>query len=216
MEEKTKLYKYKSLKQFEYFMDILTQNRLYGSTFKELNDPMEGFFQSKNFTSEEWEKIKKAKDTVRICSLSKCHDNVLMWTHYADEHRGCCIELEVNTDKWERMDIEYSKTPMQFESGIEEKDALNQIARTKSDFWKYENEVRYVKTDLPQTNEGKPHKANLPIRVIKIYLGVRVDKQQQDRIKRIVKKINPDLIVEKMKRTDIKFWANDLRMNSTI
>lgn len=114
------------------------------------------------------------------------------------------------------MDIEYSKTPMQFESGIEEKDALNQIARTKSDFWKYENEVRYVKTDLPQTNEGKPYKANLPIRVIKIYLGVRVDKQQQDRIKRIVKKINPDLIVEKMKRTDIKFWANDLRMNSTI
>ena len=54
MEEKTKLYKYKSLKQFEYFMDILTQNRLYGATFKELNDPMEGFFQSKNFTSEEW------------------------------------------------------------------------------------------------------------------------------------------------------------------
>lgn len=91
MEEKTKLYKYKSLKQFEYFMDILTQNRLYGSTFKELNDPMEGFFQSKNFTSEEWEKIKKAKDTVRICSLSKCHDNVLMWTHYADEHRGAVL-----------------------------------------------------------------------------------------------------------------------------
>ncbi len=38
-----KLYKFKSLANFEYVADIIINKRLYAADFTELNDPMEGF-----------------------------------------------------------------------------------------------------------------------------------------------------------------------------
>lgn len=206
-EEKITLYKYKSLKQFEYFLDIITQNKLYGATFKELNDPMEGYFQSNNFAQNDWNKIKDAKNKVRICSLSKNHDKALMWTHYADEHRGCCIELEVTGRSWNKIDVQYVSKPVILDSGIDKDKAIELIVRQKSDFWKYEDEVRFVKTDLKISTRNIPNMAYLPIKIKKIYLGVRVNIQQQARIERIIKKVNSNISVEKMKRTDINFWS---------
>jgi hypothetical protein len=38
------LYKYRSLKNFQFIADTLVNNRFYAATFSELNDPMEGLF----------------------------------------------------------------------------------------------------------------------------------------------------------------------------
>jgi len=38
------LYKYRSLKNFQFIADLLVNNRFYAATFSELNDPMEGLF----------------------------------------------------------------------------------------------------------------------------------------------------------------------------
>ena len=100
------LYKYKSLDHFEFFMDLLIKKRLYGATFSELNDPMEGFFISENFSETEWEAMREAKKKVRICSLSKTYDNALMWAHYADEHKGCCIEVEIPDSTWKCLEVQ--------------------------------------------------------------------------------------------------------------
>ncbi len=78
------LYKYKSFENLACFLDIIVRKRLYGATIKELNDPMEGFFISENFSESEWETMKEAKKKVRICTLSKTYDNALMWAHYAE------------------------------------------------------------------------------------------------------------------------------------
>lgn len=37
-------YKYRSLSNLRYFLDILINKRLYMATYDELNDPMEGAF----------------------------------------------------------------------------------------------------------------------------------------------------------------------------
>src|SRR5262249_18594437 len=37
-----------------------------------------------------WQKM---KDTYRILCLSAVHDNILMWSHYADCHRGAVLEF---------------------------------------------------------------------------------------------------------------------------
>ena len=47
-------------------MDLLIKKRLYGATFKELNDPMEGYFISDNFSESEWETMRETKKKVRI------------------------------------------------------------------------------------------------------------------------------------------------------
>jgi len=186
-------------------MDLLIKKRLYGATFNELNDPMEGFFISDNFSEFEWETMKKAKKKVRICSLSTTYDNALMWAHYADEHKGCCIELRVPDSTWKRLDVQYMSSMPKLSSGITHDEAIETIFGTKSDFWSYENEVRYIKT-VQTTKEGKPFKADLPIHISKIYLGIRVANDGRERIERIVKAIEPNIKVEKIKRNEIKFW----------
>ena len=199
------LYKYKSLDHFEFFMDLLIKKRLYGATFNELNDPMEGFFISENFSETEWEAMREAKKKVRICSLSKTYDNALMWAHYADEHKGCCIEVEIPDSTWKCLEVQYQSTMPKLISGINPDEAIETIFGVKSDFWSYEQEVRYIKT-VQTTIERKPYKAELPIRIKKIYLGVRAS--NKDSIERIVKAIDSNIIVEKLKRSDIKFWRD--------
>ena len=197
------LYKYRSFEQFEYFMDLLIKKRIYGATFKELNDPMEGYFISENLGETEWEAMRMTKKKVRICSLSKTYDNALMWAHYADEHKGCCIEVEIPDSTWKCLEVQYKATMPKLSSGIKPDEAIKTIFGVKSDFWSYEQEVRYIKT-VQTTKEGKPYKAELPIRIKKIYLGVRAS--NKDSIERIVKAIDSNIVVEKLKRSDIKFW----------
>ena len=199
------LYKYRSFEHFEFFMDLLIKKRLYGAAFNELNDPMEGFFISENFSETEWEAMREAKKKVRICSLSKTYDNALMWAHYADEHKGCCIEVEIPDSTWKCLEVQYLSTMPKLTSGINPDEAIETIFGVKSDFWSYEQEVRYIKT-VQTTIEGKPYKAELPIRIKKIYLGVRAS--NKDSIERIVKAIDSNIVVEKLKRSDIKFWKD--------
>lgn len=197
------LYKYKDFEHFEFFMGLLIKKRLYGATFQELNDPMEGYFISENFDESEWETMRETKKKVRICSLSKTYDNALMWAHYAGEHKGCCIEVEIPDSTWRCLEVRYQTTMPKLTSGINPDEAIDTIFGVKSDYWSYEQEVRYVKI-VQTTNEGKPYKADLPIRIKKIYLGIRAS--NKDSIERIVKAIDSNIIVEKLKRSDIKFW----------
>ena len=139
-----------------------------------------------------------------------------MWTHYADEHRGCCIELEVTGKTWEKYDVQYVNTPVVIHSGFDKNNAINLIVQQKSDFWIYEDEVRFVKKKLKTSSQNTPRIAYLPIKIKKIYLGVRVNKQQQARIERIIKKVNPNISVVKMKRTDIKFWSQNIHNNKQL
>jgi hypothetical protein len=202
------LYKYKRLENLAYFLDIIVRKRLYGATIKELNDPMEGYFSSEEFNSEEWEHIKKLKKEVRICSLSTNKDNALLWAHYANEHKGCCVEVDVAEDiSWKRIDVNYCSSFPILHSGLTDDEVIEILFKTKSDFWSYEDEVRFVKR-LPLSKDEKPHKANLPVKVMKIYLGVRVTAEEKDRIVRIVNAIDSNIIVEKMKRKEIKFWRD--------
>jgi len=74
------LYKYRSLEQFEYVLDILLNERLYCSYYKDLNDPLEGIYASvfsstifcgnmKSKTYEELEGLDGENYPTRICSL---------------------------------------------------------------------------------------------------------------------------------------------------
>ncbi|WP_458724952.1 DUF2971 domain-containing protein [Pseudomonas mandelii] len=40
------------------------------------------------------EKIKQTLETTGVYSLSKTNDEILMWSHYADNHKGFCIGFE--------------------------------------------------------------------------------------------------------------------------
>ncbi len=113
--------------------------------------------------------------------------------------------MEIPDSTWKRLDVQYMTTMPKLSSGIDPNEAVETIFGIKSDFWSYEQEVRYIKT-VQITKDEKPYKAELPVRIKKIYLGVRAS--NKDSIERIVKAIDSNIVVEKLKRSDIRFWKN--------
>lgn len=186
-------YKYKSLKgnSFKFFIKMLIDCKMYAACFNELNDPMEGVYKA----DKELEGYFSQKEEMRIISLiekngdEKPH-NMLMWSHYTDEHRGCCIEFHFKS-----IEDEEKTLPVKYFDKLktEKVNSIEEILRRKFVDWKYEQEVRYL----------GPEKF-VPIEIDRIYLGMRIDNMYsnddaEERFMRmLINTINPNIEVVKM------------------
>lgn len=107
----------------------------------------------------------KIKDAVRVVCLSEVYDSMLMWSHYAQNHMGYCIEYE-----FEENDMYYkhlhpvtytkeryviSKEDIQNGS----KDLIYKTTCRKLDVWAYEKEWRIVIANL---NKVMPQELDCP------------------------------------------------------
>ena len=82
-------FKYRSLDNLERFLQIIMNRELYGALYKELNDPMEGYFSyNPTINPEIRRRIYHDRANTYICSASRKHNIDIMWSHYADEHRA--------------------------------------------------------------------------------------------------------------------------------
>lgn len=170
-----KLYKYKSLANFEFVADILLNKRLFASEFNNLNDPMEGDF-NRNYASPEYLKsITEEISKIKICSLSSNMSNPILWAHYADGFKGICIEVEIDESILTPYEITYSEfnpIPSEGYRGLQGKDeettphdwAIASL-RKKYEAWRYEDEYR-IFSDSEYISEG--------LTITTIYLGTRI------------------------------------------
>ncbi len=189
-------YKYRSLNNLKFFLDILLNKRLYTSKYSELNDPMEGFFTyDKTVPKVVINTIRAKRDNTYICSLSKRNDIGLMWSMYADEHKGCCIEVEVTAKSWQEIDVKYSSTSSIIK-GTKDAD-MEKILSIKSLQWQYEEEVRFVK----ETSKRE----RMSIKIKKIYLGINMTRTEKAFYKNLITSIDKKIEVISMKKDDIDF-----------
>lgn len=74
-------------------------------------------------------------------------DNLLMWAHYADSHKGVCLKFDILKD----LDSFLVPVPVDYNSRYKDFDCLNgdllSVLRRKSPDWMYEDEYRIIKTD---------------------------------------------------------------------
>ena len=63
------LFKYRSIQNWKFILDIFLNKRLYAATYKELNDPMEGrYYYHNDDVSREYKRIIRSKKLRwRIC-----------------------------------------------------------------------------------------------------------------------------------------------------
>lgn len=82
----------------EYGLESIKNRQLKVSDIMDINDPFEflGADLSDPGFRKALKKIKKdiAKKNEIIC-FSKIWKNPLLWSHYADKHKGICLEFEV-------------------------------------------------------------------------------------------------------------------------
>lgn len=195
-------FKYRSLKDFKRFLQILIYRELYGSKFNELNDPMEGYFNySDQIDIETRKAMLKKRSNTYICSVSKKSNIGIMWSHYADEHKGCCIEFEV-TSKWKKIEVEYlDEMPI-----LDANTQIEDILKCKSKQWEYEEEIRFIKP-VEKEDARRP---KLKIKIKRILLGTRVDRNTVSFINALVKKLYQDKVdVVKIKYDEINFGFNN-------
>ncbi len=89
----------------------------------------------------------KTKSDMGICCFSKNCDNLLLWSHYTDKHKGICIgfSLMPATEHYFIREVEYPKKIVRKNFFTDENvETLKYLVLTKSHYWKYEEEVRAV------------------------------------------------------------------------
>lgn len=194
-------YKYRSLSNIRYFLDILIFKRLYLASYSELNDPMEGAFRIQNGVDVSWlSLLRSEKNNIHICSLSKTYNSILMWSHYADSHKGCCIELEVTSKTG------IKETPVQYVDKIEAvycnnyKEEAYLILSRKLKCWDYEKEVRIMK-EIPNSNFSKYVK----IKIMRIYLGCNMASKEVRFYKNLIHSIDETIEVQQLKKVDLTY-----------
>jgi len=177
-----KLYKYRSLEQIEFTLDILLNERLHCAHYEKLNDPFEGLFLSVmhfdgplnfgmnifglNGTVKNPQTISELPilGSARVCSLSASNSDVRLWSHYANGHTGIAIEIEVDEEKEELHGVEYVKELKELTYSLLTTPKAEEILRVKSKHWDYESEYRII-TDQEFYSIGKS--------ITGIYLGLR-------------------------------------------
>jgi len=120
---------------------------------KRLKIANERFLECDYSSDEYWRDVnsrfKKRDPIYGICSLTSKKDNLLMWAHYADSHRGICIGFDSSQlsasahriiEKVNYSDC-FPKIKM-FDEGYE---SWGSLITTKSKLWEYEDEYRITK-----------------------------------------------------------------------
>lgn len=75
-------------------------------------------------------------------------ENLLMWSHYTYGHTGVCLKFDITEDPdffTFPIKVKYNKTYPKVNYIENENKAVDSILTTKSNDWKYENEIRIIK-----------------------------------------------------------------------
>ncbi len=154
------LYRYRPITDETIAREIqaLTENYLWFSKYRALNDPMEGFYgatvkvkKNARYASIVRE-ILNEKREIGICCFSDTKDSELMWTHYASNYQGLCIGYRPSglvtalPDESHVVRLAYGRKPpvVGVRDVNDAKLAAQRILSHKKESWSYEREWRVL------------------------------------------------------------------------
>jgi hypothetical protein len=91
------LCRYRSLADIDRELEAIEKSYIYCSDYLNLNDPMEGEFEHgtslfrRNGARAYMGTFQTTLEGLGIGSFCEIHNHVLMWAHYANQHKGICI-----------------------------------------------------------------------------------------------------------------------------
>ncbi|PNQ72569.1 hypothetical protein C1T31_10460 [Hanstruepera neustonica] len=148
-----KLYKYYSINNLS--VASLTNGYCWYSNPNSFNDP----FDTKIIQCELLQDLSFSKE--KILCLSAINDNLLMWAHYTQSHKGFCIEFSDHTDE------ELVKLKSKGIFPNESNDKLSIVRNAREVEYKSTEEIEEYIADIPSTNDE----------FLKLYHNLDVEKQ---------------------------------------
>ncbi len=162
--------------------DIISFLRKKGLSQPGLEDELK-MIGDETFRESTTKALLSCRSTYGIYCMSKINDSTLMWSHYADKHRGVCLGFKVPTMSGPTITVEvkYEDEIKPLQHSFETSGTSVRWMCCKSKVWEYENEVRLI--DVLNNGVFPFHKSNL----CEIYFGVTTPQEEIDALKAIIK-----------------------------
>ena len=184
-------YKYRKWDD-EFTKRIITHQELYFSNPKDFNDIFDcricGTIGGVNPEDYSWEDKKEGKirrlltdslsffnkqtvnfvDKFGVCCFSKRCDSILMWSHYADYHRGICFRFDLDKIIFDGgfAKVRYVKTKPQYDYCNSNEDMLKWFVYKHRD-WRYEKEIRGILIPPENCHDNSYRKVYFPKEALK-------------------------------------------------
>lgn len=166
-------------------------------------DIQKGIENGAKFLAEESSKWKLYLEDNRVFCVAEEYDNLLMWSHYGDMHKGVVIRFkcipELDTALCAAIPVIYQKG-MPVIASLEDwvkhltgqkfldfKPIYNRYISTKSQHWSYEREWRLVIPKKSNDNSLFEDQGIWPEEIDSVYLGCRISDTDQKEILEILK-----------------------------
>jgi len=232
-----KLHKYKIIDPNDHAVDMVKNGNLWFCNLGDLNDPFEGDYAVSDSELSEISKcdefskdgndlicrtsryIDIDRDGLRrqfyILSLTEKADDILMWSHYADQHKGIVIEYDIPDKKHHLLKdgdfnfieneaisiihkVDYSGDPVYYSVSTDKEVEYGKVITRKTKQWSYESEYRIIIHDVDKRSDGILLKSGPKI-VTAVYFGMRVTR------------IDIDKFINRVSRKDVKYYKMAMR-----
>jgi hypothetical protein len=164
---------------------------------------------------EEFENYVRARlEGFAVLCLSMRNDDILMWSHYADSHKGMCLIFNTQA-----INISYSCYPIIYKTKYpkfmacidarKRKLTLNNMLLTKSKHWKYECEVRLLVDPESVLVDTHPRLFQLPNGALTgVIFGCKTSTEDKTIIKDVLKRNNKkmDFYTARKSATDFSLF----------
>lgn len=154
-----RLYYYTS---HQYGIQSLTDKRIKIARFTELNDPFDWIGIATNGLEERRaiRKLRRKFDrTNGLLCMSTSWRVPLLWSHYAEKHKGICLGFDVPDNEWVQVDYVENRPTLDDYSATSATaltlDNIKDIMRKKGPDWAYEAEYRkFIPLRVPDLRTG--------------------------------------------------------------
>lgn len=223
METPNTLYLYRNIN--EYTIKSLVYKGVYKSNSEQFNDPFDPYF--KRYKNDRFSFLYKKLCETKISCLTQTPENMLMWSHYGDNHKGICLEYEIDKEKLEKnkevslkeikyeglkvnSEITLSDSEMIFINGEGKKEQSKrkiienintpEIFIRKNGEWKYEKEYRLIYFDK---NDKEEYFKDIKLK--SVTFGLHTTESDKDFIRELLK--------DKYKDENIEYYQIEEKEN---
>jgi hypothetical protein len=142
---------------------------------------------------------------IAITCFSEKFDNLLMWSHYSNAHKGICIgfdlrKLYLSIENFHPalIKVKYTDEFVRTDYFTNTEEAISNWYRFKSECWSYEKEIRIILTNLGLDSTKQIY---IPINkesINTIYLGSKIESKDENHIRSLCTNQIPEAKVLKM------------------
>src|SRR5689334_13344415 len=130
-------------------LEAIRHRRLKISLFNDMNDPFE-LLGAELKTRRDKAELKQLKEetnaTLGALCFSRACSNPVLWSHYADKHRGLCLGFDIHEDSAHEISYQGERLREVEKEFLEGECQIlgHRLLTTKFEHWRYEDEVRLI------------------------------------------------------------------------